>query len=169
MGKRSIATIVATVVAAIVVAGGAAAASRYLVTSIHQIKPSVLKHLQAQLLYVDEKGPIATMCPSGTDTTGQCETAGSDARCPNGGIATGGGFDGGSSPPVGAFMGYNEPDSDGGGWHIIMGNSSSGTTTFQTVVVCIAISRLAGAAEAGAPSSVRTQISRELSWMRARR
>ncbi len=49
MGKRSITTIVATVVAAIAVAGGATAASKYLITSIHQIKPTVLKHLQAQL------------------------------------------------------------------------------------------------------------------------
>jgi hypothetical protein len=169
MRKHSLATIAAAVVAAAVLVGGAAAASKYIITSTNQIKPSVLKKFQPALAYQDHKGPIANMCAAGTDTTGQCEVAASDSRCPGGSIATGGGFDGGSAPPVRAAIGYTEPDSDGHGWHIIMGNAGPSNETFQTVAVCLGVSRAAFAAQAGAPSRVRAQIGRELASMRTRR
>jgi hypothetical protein len=169
MGKHRVTTVVVAAVAIFAIAGGATAATKYIITSTHQIKPSVLQKLRTQLLFKDQLGSVVSMCPSGTDTTGQCEVAASDARCPSPGIAMGGGFDGGSSPPLGAFMGYNEPDSDGRGWHIIMGNAGSSTSTFQTVAVCVVTSVPAGAAHAGVPSSVRAQISREVASMRTRR
>jgi hypothetical protein len=49
--KRSIATIVVSVVAALAVTGGVAAANGYLITNIHQIKPSVRAALK------DKRGP----------------------------------------------------------------------------------------------------------------
>jgi hypothetical protein len=169
MRRHSFAAIVAAVVAAAVLVGGAAAATRYIITSTSQIKPSVLRKFQRTLAFRDQQGHLASMCPFGTDTTGQCEIAASDSRCPGGSIATGGGFDGASSPPIGASIGYNEPDSDGHGWHIIMANGASTTSTFRTVAVCLGVSRQAAGAQAGAPSPVGGQIKRELAWMRARR
>ena len=170
MGKRSITTVVVAVVALIVVAGGAAAASQYVITSIKQIKPSVLKKFQPALAYADKLGPIATMCAAGTDTTGQCEVGSSDARCPSGGIATGGGLYGGMTPPVLGTIGYDEPDNDGRGWHVVMVNdNSAASATIQATVVCLGTSRAASAATVGVPASVRSRIRVEVAAMRARR
>ncbi len=166
MGRK----ILIAAVAAIAITGGSAyAGSRWIVTSIGQIKPTVLAHFQRTLAFADKEGPTAYMCPNGTDTTGQCEVAASDARCPGASTAMGGGWDGGSSPPLGAFAGYNQADLDGRGWHVIMGNGGSGSTTFSAMVVCLGVA--AGAAKdasATVPASVRTQIGREVAAMRAR-
>lgn len=164
--RKHVSTVAIAAMCIFVLAGGAAAASRYIITSTHQIKPSVLRKFQAKLAYQDKAGGSATMCPSGTDTTGQCEVGSSDARCPGGAIATGGGYDGGSSPPVNATTGYTEPDSDGQGWHVIMVNNASVVATFRATAVCLGVARGAFTARSGsAPSSVRTQITREVALM----
>lgn len=169
MGKRSLTTIVAVVIAVAALAGGAAAASQYVITNIKQIKPSVLKKFQPALAYVDRLGPAATMCAAGTDTTGMCETGSSDARCPNGGLATGGGLDGGQTPSAIGSIGYNEPDSDGRGWHVIMLNDSSASATVSAAVVCIGRARGSFAADASVPAAVRAQIRAEVAALRATR
>jgi hypothetical protein len=168
MGKHRV-TIVAVAAAAVfAIAGGATAASKYIITSTHQIKPSVLQKLHTQVLAKDQPGGVASMCAFGTDSTGQCEVQGSDARCPASAIAVGGGFDGGSTPPIGASMGVNEPDADGHGWHIVMANFGPDTETFQTVAVCVVTSSGARPASAGVPSAVTDQINREIASMRMR-
>src|SRR5262249_23917979 len=121
MGRKWLAVTVG-VAAFVVVGSGAFAASRYLITSTTQIKPSVLHKIETRLFWHRDMGETSTMCPLGTDTTGQCEIGSSDARCPDRGIATGGGIDGGSNPPVSATIGYDELDRDGHGWHVVVAN-----------------------------------------------
>jgi hypothetical protein len=169
--KRGVLTAIAAIATVAVIAGGAAAAGRYLITSTKQIKPSVVKQLEGKvyfgMLYGTFSGPTATMCAAGTDTTGSCETASSDARCPDGGFVESGGFDGGNNPPIGAGIGYDEPDSDGRGWHIIMANLVPASATFHAVALCSRFTTQAARdARAGVPSSVRVQISHELAAAR---
>jgi hypothetical protein len=149
----------------VLLAGTAVAGSRWLITSTRQIKPSVIKQLRGRFAIVEGVGGEANMCPGGA---GSCDVAASDARCP-GGVVTGGGFDGGSSPPIGAFMGYNEPDRDGRGWHIVMGNAGGEVTTFRTVAICAGVvpGRAADTAATG-PRAVSAQIEGELATMRTR-
>lgn len=169
MRKRTVTTVVAAVVAVIVLAGGAAAASQYVITSIKQIKPSVLKRFQPVLGYLDKAGPVATMCAATAGAVGQCQIGSSDARCPTGGTATGGGLYGGQTPPVLATIAYDQPDNDGRGWHVIMINdNTAASASIQATVVCIGSPRQALAARAGAPRSVRAQISDELTALRDR-
>jgi hypothetical protein len=59
VGKRSIVTIIVSVLAALVVTGGVAAASGYLITNIHQIKPSVRAALKGK------RGPRGFTGPQG--------------------------------------------------------------------------------------------------------
>jgi hypothetical protein len=162
--------VVAAIVGLILAAGGATAASQYVISSIKQIKPSVLKKFQPALAYVDRLGTAATMCAAGTDTTGQCEVGSSDARCPGGAIATGGGLDGGTAPPVLGTIGYSEPDNDGRGWHVVMVNDNSASTaTVTATAVCLGTSRQGFTAGGAVPRSVRSQIRTEVGAMRARR
>jgi hypothetical protein len=73
VGKRSFATIVVSVVAALVVTGGVAAASGYLITNIHQIKPSVRAALRGR------QGPRGFTGPKGAPgTPGLPGTPGAD-------------------------------------------------------------------------------------------
>jgi hypothetical protein len=166
MGQRFSVAIV--VIAALsVLGGGAYAASRYVITSTKQIKPSVLKQFQARLNTFEGRGAVANMCPSGTDTTGQCEIGFSDARCPGGTTVLGGGLDGGSNPPVSATIGYSEPDRDGRGWNVVMANDGSTVTTFSAVAVCLGtVGRLTRVVRAGVPASVNAQIAREAAQVR---
>ncbi len=169
MGKRSITTVVAAVVALVLVAGGATAASQYVITSIKQIKPSVLKRFQPALGFLDKLGPVATMCASSSGAVAQCQIGSSDARCPTGGIATGGGLYGGQTPPIEATLGYDQPDNDGRGWHVIVVNdNSAASATVQATVVCLGASRQALTARAGTPASVDAQINDELMALRGR-
>lgn len=159
---------VAAIVAFSLFGGGAFAASRYLITSTHQIKPSVLRQFQQRLSFLDTKGKTASMCPSGSDATGQCEVGSSDARCPGNSDAMGGGYDGGSNPPVNATMGYDHADSDGRGWTVIMANNASISATYQATVVCLgAAGHFAQDARAVAPAPVKTQIAREAAHLRS--
>ncbi len=168
--RKHVSTIAIAVVSIFVLAGGAAAASRYIITSTRQIKPSVLRKFQAKLAYQDQLGPSATLCPAGSSSTGQCAVASSDARCPRGAIATGGGYDGGSNPPVGATAAYDEPDNDGQGWHVILVNDASVGATFRATAVCLGVARGAFSARSGSvPASVRTHIAQEVALLRARR
>jgi hypothetical protein len=168
MGRKfSIA--IATIATLSLLGGGAFAGTRYLITSTHQIKPSVLKQFQGRLGRFYSAGKLASMCASGTDTTGQCEIGNSDARCPGQTDVTGGGIDGGNDPPVNATAGYNEPDSDGRGWHVIMANNASVAATYKAVAVCLGtVGHLARDANSHAPASVKDQIAREAQVLRSK-
>jgi hypothetical protein len=66
VGKRSMVTVIVSVVAALVVSGGVAAASGYLITSIHQIKPSVRAALKGKRGPRGFTGPKGAPGPAGT-------------------------------------------------------------------------------------------------------
>lgn len=59
MKKRNILIVASVVVLGVAVAGGAAAGTRYMITSTHQIKPSVLKKLHGA------RGPMGPQGPQG--------------------------------------------------------------------------------------------------------
>jgi hypothetical protein len=167
MGRKWLAVTVG-VAAFVAVGSGAFAASRYLITSTKQIKPSVLAKIETQLFWQRRTGPLSTMCPLGSDTTGQCEIGSSDARCSDGGFATGGGIDGGSNPPVSATIGYDDVDKDGRGWHVVVASDdASGSASFQAVADCQLVTGGFAAGNAQAPKAVRDQIAREVTSMRA--
>jgi hypothetical protein len=162
MGRRAL---IGALAALAITGGSAVAASRWIITSTSQIKPSVVSQLRARFATLPSLGKVGDMCPGGS---GSCDIAASDARCPGRSIVTGGGFDGGNNPPIGAFMAYDEPDRDGRGWHIIMGNDSTAEATFQTFAVCAGtVFGKARDARAAVPASVRRQISRELATTQA--
>lgn len=161
-------TLLASAAVALLLGSSAYAGSQWLITSTHQIKPSVLRQFQSRLRLAYEAGAVASMCPAGTDATGQCEVGGSDARCPGATTAIAGGFDGGTSPPVNATIGYSEPDRDGHGWNVVMANSGAGAATFRAVVACLAQGGFAQRARAAVPESVRAQIRREMAAIRSR-
>jgi hypothetical protein len=165
--RKSATTIAAAVVGVLVIAGGATAASNYIITNIHQIKPNVLSKLQPRLRYGDVAGPVQTMCPSGTDTTGQCEVAASDARCPRGAVM-GGGWTGGSNPSGDQTIGYNGPDNDGMGWSVVVANLGPSSATVQAIAICLAQGNLARDAGVSVPALVKAEMQREVAAMLSR-
>jgi hypothetical protein len=76
---------------------------------------------------VTVNGPTAYLAPG---------TVGSSlATCPPGSLATGGGWDGESSPPVSATVGFNKLYGSGS-WGVIMVNQASISATYHAFVVC---------------------------------
>lgn len=187
--------ILGVVIGTLTAGGSAAAASRWVITSTHQIKPSVLRHLRGERGRVGKvgragpqgpmgligpsgapgafstanvtevQGPPVTMCPNGD---GSCDAAGSLAQCPVGSVVLGGGWDGASSPPVDATVAYDEP-LGGSAWSVVMVNNSTSTLddpTFQTYAVCATGS---GSQARARSSTVVRQFAAEVASARAGR
>jgi len=145
------------VIVGVLVLAGEAGANGWIITSVHQIKPGVLKKIQPRLQQAEVLDSVVqTMGPSGSGA----EVASSDARCPSG-TAIAGGWDGGNSPSPDQSIGYDERDADGGGWHVIAVNNSSLTTTIQAQAICLAQASF-GARDTSVPAAVQAQIHREL-------
>lgn len=86
----------------------------------------------------DLSGPITVSGPPTFLGTSQADAVGASvAQCPGGSRVTGGGWNGGSSPPVDATVAFNEEL--GNGWEVIMVNNASITSTFAAVARCIGV------------------------------
>lgn len=160
-------------VALFVALGGTALASGWVITRISQIKPSVRHQLrgnagpQGPLGPEGPAGPTGATGPAGIPGVVMVESAmvtlasgavnGTFASCPAGDVALGGGWDGGTTPPVVATVAYNEPIGNNTAWDVTMvDNQSDQSSTFAAVVEC------APAASGAAIAHVsRTAVERE--------
>jgi hypothetical protein len=154
MRKLSVALIA---VAVLVAAGGATAAGRYIITNIHQIKPSVVAHLKGRRGPTGPRGSkgqtgaagqqgtpgltaIKTYVGSLTDATPCCATTAAilaTVNCPTGLTAVSGGWeaDPNNVPLAAAFI-DNGP-SNTNGWVVAMVNEDQQNAAgIQAIVNC---------------------------------
>jgi hypothetical protein len=161
----------------LVLSGGAFAASRYLITSTRQIKPSVLRQLHgatgpagpagtfSSAGVATVSGPSAPMCASSANT---CAVGSSVATCPAGDIVLSGGYDGETDPPVDATAGYDEPLGSNG-WEVIMSNNALIPASFHAIAVCVpAASAASDAATRPNSRNVKAIVARQVAAMQAR-
>ena len=162
-------------VAGVLLTGTAAtAASRWLITSTHQIKPSVLRHLRGErgkrgatgpagafstANVTQVAGPVETMCAS---PGGSCQVNGSLATCAPGSVVIGGGWEG-DVPSPNATVDDSWPIGSGS-WDVVMTNLSSISASFHAVAVCASGS---GAAARGSVNA-RAAADRALAVARGR-
>lgn len=123
--RKSVTTIAAAVVAVLLVAGGATAASRFIITNINQIKPSVRAQLSAVRI-VTAYGPTVVL------GTGNSSIQSSVAVCPRGTVVAGGGWYGSNSP---AIIATSAPNGNNG-WGVVMQADSTEKQSFQAVARC---------------------------------
>jgi len=187
---KRISVIAIAAMAVLAVSGFAAdAASRYLITSARQIKPSVLKQLRSQgpagaagapgaagpagvfstANVTQVTGAVASMCTWGSGT---CDVGSSVANCPAGSAVLGGGYDGGSDPPIDASVGYDKPIGTSA-WEVIMTNDDTyGAATFNAVATCATSSGAAIASvrahRAGLTAGQRAELAADLATARRR-
>jgi hypothetical protein len=158
MRKPSPAVAIASVALFFSLAGTGLAASKYLITSTSQIKPSVLKDLKGKEGPAGQQGPagaagaagaagtfstsnvtevtgaLASMCAYGG---GSCDVGNSVAVCPAGATVLSGGWIGGSIPPIEATVGDNGPIGNGTEWEVIMANNTAySTPSFTAYAIC---------------------------------
>jgi hypothetical protein len=149
MRKPSVTTVIACLALFFSLAGTGLAASKYIITSTHQIKPSVLKALRgkrgpaglpgalgatgaAGVFSTSDltvaQGPTESLCVFGG---GSCGTAESIAVCPTG-VAVSGGWLGDMPNGVVASNSLDGPTQ----WEITMNNEGPIAGTFNAFVVC---------------------------------
>jgi hypothetical protein len=136
-------------------AGGAFAGGRWVITSINQIKPSVRHQLRGN---VGPQGAPGSQGPAGPEGAAgpagpagipgvvEVESAfvvipangvnGAYASCPAGDVALGGGWDGGTDPPVVDSVGYDDPIGNNTAWDVVMADNGGSTATVAAVVEC---------------------------------
>lgn len=157
--------------------GGAIAASRYLITSTRQIKPSVLRQLHgatgpagppgtfSSAGVTTVSGPSAPMCASSPST---CAVGSSVATCPAGDVVLSGGYDGETDPPVDATAGYDEPLGSNG-WEVIISNNAAIPASFHAIAVCAPAASAANDARIRFNSRiVKAILARQVAAMQAR-
>jgi hypothetical protein len=116
--------IAVAILGVLVIAGGASAATKYLITSINQIKPSVRAQISA-LRIVTAYGPTVVL------GTGNSSIQSSVAVCQRGTVVAGGGWYGSNLP---AIIATSAPD--GNGWLVVMQADSTEKQSFQAVARC---------------------------------
>jgi hypothetical protein len=160
MRKPSPAVAIASVALFFSLAGTGLAASRYLITSTSQIKPSVLKTLEGK--QGPAGAPGANGAPGAVGATGAAGAPGaagasfttadvvevigppidvdpsggigsSYAQCPSGDVVLGGGY---SGPLFDTTLGYDYPIADGTAWDVIVDNASGIAESFTPYAVC---------------------------------
>lgn len=160
--KPSITTAIACLALFLATTGSAIAAGHYLVSSTSQIKPSVLKALKGKRGPAGPagsqgaQGPAGTAGAAGTSFTtaditevpgtpvsmcalggGSCEVGAGGATCPTGTVVIGGGWLGGSTPPVDATVSDNGPTTNATTWEVVIANNStSSAPSFTPYAIC---------------------------------
>jgi len=173
----------AAVLGSLAFAGGAVAGGRWVITNLSQIKPNVRHQLRGD---TGPQGPQGSEGPQGSQGpagpagmpgAAEVESAevvltsggvnGTYASCPAGDVAIGGGWDGGSSPPSDATVGYDDPIGNNTAWDVTMADNSSGiTSTFAAVVECAPTGSGAAIAHVSRPT-VEHEAAQALASMRA--
>ncbi len=168
MRKLSVALVAVGVLA---VAGGATAAGKYVITSIHQIKPSVVAHLRGSAGRPGLAGPrglpgatgpqgsaglasVKTVVGPATEATECTPTVCSDssivaatAQCPAGSVAVSGGWVGDpNNPPAIPFLLASAPNGSTG-WTVLLANAEDHTVGIEALVTC-ALAPIGAAADA---------------------
>jgi hypothetical protein len=156
--------ILSTAVALLVLSGVGIAASRYLVTSLSQIKPSVVKQLRGATGARGTRGSQGTVGPQGspgspgpagatlTHTSyvdaqmtacdsngGSCATVTAAAPCPSGTRLVGGGWRSDPGEPFAqqsVMILANGPSADNGGWTATIVNQSNQTLSLVVTAIC---------------------------------
>ena len=151
--NRPSGALLVALVALFVAVGGTAVASGWVITRIGQIKPSVRHQLRGNAGPQGPQGPQGPAGPAGAAgragipgvvmvesamvTLASGAVNGTFASCPAGDVALGGGWDGGTTPPVLATVAYNDPIGNNTAWNVTMVDNQSGqSSTFAAVVEC---------------------------------
>ena len=151
MRNPSPAVAIASVALFFSLAGTGLAASRYLITSTSQIKPSVLSALKGKRGSAGPAGApgaagLAGAAGASFTTSDVVEATGtptvaspsggiasSYASCPGGDVVLGGGY---SGPLVDTDIAYNYPIGNGTAWEVTITNNSSITESFTPYAIC---------------------------------
>ncbi len=173
-------TLAMVAIGILVVVGGAAAASKYLITNIHQIKPSVRAQLRGHQGQRGVQGPSGPQGPAGltsvktvvgqvVDAAPCCTNASiiqATAQCPAGTVAVAGGWvgDPNHTPAVPFFL-ANAPSS-ASAWTVLMVNGDNQNTAGIGAVVTCALGGLAGAADTHISRAGSTSVTAELAAAR---
>jgi hypothetical protein len=125
--RPSSATVIAFLALAVALGGTAIAAKRYLITSTSQIKPAVLRQLQAQLGRITRvQGPVVTVEPYGI--------ANSIATCPPGYDVVSGGYY--ATVGAGGYVYQNESIAPHTWWAGISNQHSAEPARIQASALC---------------------------------
>jgi hypothetical protein len=171
-------TVGIAVVVALVVAGGAGAASQFVITSTHQIKPSVLAKLRGHrgprgrrglagpagtagqtgapgasglVSMVPAVGPVTTAPP----LTNTSVTVEATVACPTGTTAVSGGWAPDQThPPLLATIVASVPDNQINGWAVeLFNDDTNDPAAFEAVVNCAVRPAASAAAQSGSAAA----------------
>ena len=164
MRRPSAATLIACLALFFSLTGAGIAASRYIITSVHQIKPSVRHALRgepgprgvtgapgqqgipgatgpqgpagtpASLQATAVSSAPVTLCASG-DT---CDVGAAIANCPSGTLAISGGIGNDSKPPTDMSISEDHVYGLQAGWLVTVTNNSDSPVSFHAVALCAA-------------------------------
>lgn len=153
MKRPSPATAISLVALFFSLGGVGLAASKYIITSTHQIKPSVLKKLEGKgpagtpgapgavgatgaagvfsaSNVTEVTGPAGDMCAAGGGT---CVTGSSVATCPAGDVVISGGYSGFIADVT---VAYDWAQNSGTAWQVVVDNQAAIPATVTAYAVC---------------------------------
>lgn len=173
-------TVVLVAIGLMAVAGGATAASQYIITNIHQIKPSVRAHLRGQ------RGPrglqgstgaqgapgltsVKTVIGNVVDATPCCTDTSiimATVQCPAGSVAVAGGWSADPNNIAAAPDFIDNAPIGPNGWIVVMLNGDPQHTAGIEPVVTCALGGAAGAADANIARTGTVSVKTELAAAR---
>ncbi len=137
MNKRLVWIGAATAAVLVVLASGAFAASKYLITSTHQIAPTVLKQLQTSGLNAKDVSMVTsspqTLCVTAGSASTICTETIAVANCPAGTKALSGGWSISALPEQ--TIADNHPTAGDNGWEVGLYNDGT-TGSFTAYALC---------------------------------